>query len=108
MSWGLKIISIKVVQSNFLWMTSHLIHESKNDLWIRCKASGKGSPETCKLGCGGSFRISCIANDASGCWLLGGIIISHIVVGIQDAVGTFGDRDVVYSSCELGVILEKL
>lgn len=82
-----------------------LIHQSKDDLFIVHESPSELAPEGTKLSSGGGLDICGIANDASCCRLLGGIVVTHVVVWIKDAVCSFGHSDVVDCICELGEML---
>jgi hypothetical protein len=74
---------------------TNLIHQPKDNLRVICKSPSKFSPECTKLGSCRRFRIASAPDDAPGRWLLGGIVIPHVVVRIQDCVCSFCDGDVV-------------
>src|SRR4051794_7307164 len=84
---------------------SYLIHKSKDSLLIGFKAPSKFAPERSELGCTSCFWICSITDDASSCWLLGRIVVSHIIVGIQDTVRSLGDSDIVHRCGKLRVVL---
>jgi hypothetical protein len=76
-------------------MKTNLIHQSKNNLRIVCKPSSKFSPKRTKLYSCCRFRIARVPDHAPGRWLLGGVVVSHVIVWIQDRVGVFSDGYVV-------------
>jgi hypothetical protein len=87
-------------------MISHLIHKSENNLLIRGKSPSKFTPELAELSSSGCFGVSSITDDASCSRLLRRIVVSHVVVWIQDTISSFCNSDIVYCIGELGIILE--
>lgn len=82
-----------------------LVHESKDDLLVVHEAASKLAPEFSKLlgSCGS--RVGGVANNASGHGLLRWVVVAHVVVRVQDAVGALRDSDVVHGIFNLGEVL---
>lgn len=82
-----------------------LVHKAKDDLLVVHEAVSKLTPEFTKLlgGCGSG--VGGVADNASGHGLLGWVVVAHVVVRVQDAVGALGDGDVVHGVFDLGEVL---
>ncbi|KAM3073468.1 hypothetical protein ACMFMF_011917 [Clarireedia jacksonii] len=89
----------------FIIATTHLIHQRKNNLGVALKSLSKLTPESSKLRSGCSGGITRVADHGAGKWLCGGIIIAHVVVGVEDGVGGFVDGDVVDGVGVVGEVL---
>ena len=87
---------------------AYLVHNTKDNLLVILETAGKLAPEGSELVSGGGGHIAGVTNDASGHWLLGGIVVSHVVVRIQDAVRSLGDGHVIHGSLKLIVVLGEL
>src|ERR1700694_4667075 len=66
-----------------------LVHDTKNDLGVIFEAACKLLPELSKLCSRCSIRVTGIADDTSSHWLLGRIVISHIIMRVEYRVCTF-------------------
>lgn len=64
-----------------------LVHDAEDDLLVVLVPPSELIPECLKLSCGSGIRVASVANDGSGSWLLGRIVIPHIVMRIEYAVG---------------------
>lgn len=51
-------------------------------------------PEHLKLCCSRGSRVACVADHGTGQWLLRWVIVSHIVVRVENAIGALGLSDV--------------
>ena len=86
---------------------TYFIHETKNNLVVVCKSPSQFMPELTKLcGCG-SLWVRRIANDTSRERLLRGIIVSHVVMRIQNSVPALGHCNIVDSICKEAIVLKE-
>jgi hypothetical protein len=72
-----------------------LVHKSKNNLGVILESLCKRAPESTKLSSGCCGGITRVADYGSGEWLGGGVVVTHVVVGVDDGVGGFVEGDVV-------------
>ena len=75
-----------------LWWSAepdtYLVHNAENDLLIIRKTSGQLLPELLELlGCGG-IGIGRASNDGARRWLLGRIIVSHVIMRVENGICT--------------------
>jgi hypothetical protein len=89
------------------WETTYLVHEPEDNLLIGLETPSKLTPERAELGCCGCSHIRGISDDTASRWLLGGVVVSHVVVRIQDGISTLGDGDIIDGSLKFGEVLEN-
>jgi hypothetical protein len=85
----------------------YLVHKSKDDLFISHEAFGKLAPEFSKLGGCGSGQIGRVSNDTSRVWLLMWVVVSHIIVRVQNTIRPFGDGNVIDCVGKFGKVLNN-
>lgn len=107
MSWGFYSSANKYCSSKVYQENNYLIHNPEDDLLVIPEPSRKFAPELSKLFSGGSGRVTGITDDAPGHWLLRRIVVSHVVMRVQDAVSSLLDSDVVNRILEFGEVLGK-
>ena len=107
MSWGFGMLaSLAWDRGEIDWVAStYLVHKPEDNLLVAHEAASKLAPKFTELlgGCRG--RVRGVADDASGHGLLRWVVVSHVVVGVQNAVGALGDGDVVHGVLDLGEVL---
>lgn len=104
---GLWLVSkLPLHKEEMVWVgTTNLVHKAKDNLLVVHESASKLAPEFTELLGGCRHRVRGIANDAAGHGLLRWVVVSHVVVGVQDAVGALGDGDVVHGVLNLGEVL---
>ena len=60
-----------------------LVHDSEYNFLVVPESTCKLLPELFELLGSSGFGIACIPNDATSSWLLGRVIVPHVVVGIE-------------------------
>lgn len=107
MSWGFGVLaSLWWYREKIYWVgMTYLVHKPEDDLLVVHKSSGELAPEFTELLGGRGRRVRGVANDAAGHGLLRRVVVSHVVVGVKDAVGALRDGDVVHGVLNLGEVL---
>lgn len=85
----------------------YLIHEAEYHFRVVLEASSELTPERGKLGCGSGIWITCVSNNTSCHGLLRWVVVSHVVVRVEESVGTFCFCNVVYCVRVVTVMLKE-
>ena len=63
-----------------------LVHDAEHDALVVLESAGELGPELGKLFGGGGFCVGRVADDAASHGLLRGVIVAHVVVGVEDGI----------------------
>ncbi len=94
-----------VLQDQICIHIMRLIHQPKDHVRVALEASSKLAPECTELYCGSSCGISCVPYNRTRAGLLGGVVVPHVVVRIEECVGALCDSDVVYGVSKVVIVL---
>lgn len=72
-----------------------LVHNAKHDVVIVLEAARQLAPELGELLCGRGSLVRGVSDDAARHWLLGGVVVAHIAVRVEDGIwwGLAGGRE---------------
>jgi hypothetical protein len=104
-SWG---SDMSINNSTFGWRSSYLVHETEDDISVVLKSTGEFTPENSELSSGSSLRIRRVSDDATRGWLLGWVIVPHVVMRIQDRISSFCFCNIIDSIGEVTIVLNKV
>ena len=88
-----------------LWWCRYLVHESEDHFRVVFKPSRKLAPELPELSRCRSVRVTGVSDYTSGAWLLGWVVVSHVVVWVENGVCSLGYGNVVDG---VGVVAKML
>ena len=87
------------------WHVVGFVHYSENYIGVVEEAGGEFLPEGLEVVSRRGVGVAGVANNAAGRGLLGWVVVTHVIVGVEDGIGALCEGDVVDSIFVEGEVL---